>query len=294
MRRDFKWGGRALVMAVLTMAVSLSERAQAQQTGLFPLSTIRRERPPCQNEDPVYKYYKQRYFGYHPTCWAPFPAGWGCPSKQTADKEKEFAERPLGKPPEMEEGDLGPEDNRGQQPRGAQPNIPDLGQPRDPFEMDPRPNGAPGANPLPPRDGQTPRATPPRDGGRSPFDDLPKGAAVSPSRRSARPRTVTPGQGDDAPELSAPMGQPEQDAAARSTRGDADEETVARGDNGPVLNVEDLDAPRPSNAASLFDSQPMQPTVPAAASDSTNQPPPPRRGLISNLFGGLGLNWMRR
>jgi hypothetical protein len=281
MRRDIKWGGRALVLAVLTMAVSLSERAQAQQTGLFPLATIRRERPPCQNQDPVYKYYKQQYFGYHPTCWSPFPAGWGCPSKQTADKEKAFIDQPLTRP---EMGEFGPDDDRGQQPRPVQPNIPDVPPDRDPFQMD----GGP------PAGGQNPRTTPRRNDGASPFEDLPKGAGVSPSRRSTRARTVTPGQGDDAPELSAPAGQPAQNASARSTGGDADGEPVARGDSVPVLNVEDLDAPRSGDNASPLDSQPIQPSAPAVASDSTSQPAPPRRGLISNLFGSLGLNWMRR
>ncbi|MGP0067781.1 MAG: hypothetical protein ACLQGP_29825 [Isosphaeraceae bacterium] len=283
MRRDVKWGSRALVMAVLTMAVSLSERAQAQQTGLFPLAPIRRERPPCPNEDAVYKYYKQQYFGYHPTCWSPFPAGWGCPSKQTADREKEFAERPLGKPPEMDE--LGPEDEFGPQPRQVPPNMPDVQPPadRDPFLMD-------GPAAQPPGGGQNPRATPRR----SPFEDLPKGAAVSPSRRGDRARTVTPGRGDDAPELSAPAPQPEQNTSARLTGGDADGEAVVRGDNIPVLNVEDLDSPRSGTNAPLLDSHPTQPTDPTVASNSTNQAPPPRRGLISNLFGGLGLNWMRR
>jgi hypothetical protein len=291
MRRDIKWGGRALVLAVLTLAVSLSERAQAQQTGLFPLAPIRRERRPCPNEDPVYKYYKQQYFGYHPTCWSPFPAGWGCPSKQSVDKDKEFNDRPLGKPPERggegEEG-LG-DDQGGQQPRPAQPITPGQPTERDPFEMDPRPNGGPAA---PPAGGQTPRATPRRNG--SPFEDLPQGAALSPSGRGTRARTVTPGQGDDAPELSAPAGQPDQNASSRSSQSDADGESVARGDSVPLLNVEDLDAPRSGNNTPLFDSQPIQSGAPVNTSNSTTQPPPQRRGLISNLFGSLGLNWTRR
>ena len=93
MRKDFKWGGRALVMAVLTMAVSLVRASAGSADRSVPAGTDpHRERPPCPEEDPVYKYYKQQYFGYHYTCWRPFPAGWGCPSKETADKEKEYAE----------------------------------------------------------------------------------------------------------------------------------------------------------------------------------------------------------
>src|SRR5262249_47506265 len=97
---NWRSGGRALGMGMLTLVVSLAERAQAQQTGLFPLAPIRRERVPCANEDPIYKLYKQQYFGYHYTCWRPFPAGWGCPSKEAPDREKSFREQPLGKPPE--------------------------------------------------------------------------------------------------------------------------------------------------------------------------------------------------
>jgi hypothetical protein len=278
MRRDFKWGGRALVLAVLTMVVSLSERAQAQQQGLFPLATIRRERPPCPNEDPVYKYYKQRYFGYHPTCWTPFPGGWGCPSKETVDKEDEFKKRPLGRTPEMTEEPPMEPDQGQPPPRAGQPNrpLPEMPREEDPFNLD-------GPAPLPRRPPNT-----------SPFNTIPQGAAVSPPRRGTQARNGTQSPGEDAPVLSAPVGQPDQNTSARATGGDGIEGTVERGDNGPPLAVEDLDAPRSSNGASLFDSQPIQPTVPATPSNSSNPTSPPRRGLISNLFGGLGLNWLRR
>ena len=32
---------------------------------------------PCELEPPVYKVYRQQYFGYFPTCWRKFPPGWG-------------------------------------------------------------------------------------------------------------------------------------------------------------------------------------------------------------------------
>ena len=293
MRRDFKWGGRALVMAVLTMAVSLSERAQAQQTGLFPLSTIRRERPPCPNEDPVYKYYKQRYFGYHPTCWSPFPAGWGCPSKETVDKEKEFKERPLGQAAGDGGGRAGVRRQPG--PAAAQAWL----QPNRPTARDAAGSGSVRDRRRAGGDASGWRSSPANDassgGRRSPFETIPQGASLSPSRRSTRARTVPPGQAVDAPELSAPMGQPEQDAAARSTRGDADDETVARGDNGPLLAVEDLDAPRPGKFRAAPSSIPSRSSRPSRLPPRIRiSQPAPRRGLISNLFGGLGLNWLRR
>src|SRR5262245_41811807 len=66
MRSNSRRVAHALTMVVLTAAVSLSGRAEAQQTGMFPLAPIRRQRVPCNQEDPTYKIYKQQYFGYHP------------------------------------------------------------------------------------------------------------------------------------------------------------------------------------------------------------------------------------
>ena len=168
MRTNSRSGGWALVLAVLTLVVSLSEQVRAQQSGLFPLAPIRRERPPCQNEDPVYKYYKQQYFGYHPTYWRRFPAGWGVPSQEAPDKEKAFREAPLGNPPERGEGEAGiGGEGMGPQPGGARPGVPNLPADRDPFEME---NEGPGANPAR-------RGNPaPRRPGPDPFVD-PQGAA---------------------------------------------------------------------------------------------------------------------
>ena len=96
MRTKSRSRGRGLVLAVLTLIVSMPELARAQQSGLFPLAPIKRQRVPCDQEDPVYKIYKEKYFGYHPTCWRPFPTGWGCPSPEKPDVEKSFRERKLG------------------------------------------------------------------------------------------------------------------------------------------------------------------------------------------------------
>jgi hypothetical protein len=289
MRTNSRSGGRARVLAVLAVVVSLSERAQAQQGGLFPLAPIRRERPPCANEDPIYKIYKQQYFGYHPTCWNKFPAGWGCPSREAPDKEKSFRDQPLGNPPELGEGEPGAGGaGMGMPPAGAQPplTVPEGG--RSPFEMD---NAPPGANPVP-RGNQAPQPATPRT--RSPFDDLPQGAAV-PSRRRPQARTAAPSLGDDAPELSPPAAQPEQNSAARSSGVGADGEALARGNDGPLLPIDDIDVSRSANAGSLFDSEPIQPAAPASPSNATGNPQPaPRRGFISSLFGGLGMNWFRR
>ncbi len=287
MRTNSRIRGRALVLAVLTLVVSLSERAQAQQGGLFPLAPIRRERPPCQNEDPVYKYYKQQYFGYHPTYWRRFPAGWGVPSQEAPDKEKSFREQPLGNPPERGEGEPGLGGaGVGLPPAGGRPAMPNVPEERSPFDME---NEGPGANPQP-RGNQAPQPAPPRTG-RSPFDD--QGAAI-PSRRSPRTRPTAPTLGDEAPELTAPATQPEQDSAARSS-GDGADDAVARGNDVPLLAIDDIDISRSANVGSLFDSDPIQPTAPATTSNSTSTTQPaPRRGFISSLFGGLATNWFRR
>ena len=60
------------------------------ESGLFPLAPIRRQRVPCDQQDPIYRIAKEQYFGYHPTCWRRFPDGWGCPSPERPDREKSF------------------------------------------------------------------------------------------------------------------------------------------------------------------------------------------------------------
>ena len=96
MRTNSRRREQGLVLAVLTVLLSLPELAQAQQGGLFPLAPIRRQRVPCNQEDPIYKIYKHQYFGYHPTCWRPFPNGWGCPSPEAPDRAKSFEKQKLG------------------------------------------------------------------------------------------------------------------------------------------------------------------------------------------------------
>ena len=292
MRTNWRKGGRALGLAVLALVVSLSERAQAQQGGLFPLAPIRRERVPCPMEDPIYKIYKQQYFGYHPTCWNPFPQGWGCPSREAPNSEKAFAERPLGSLPDQSDtgagfGGEGPLPLPGGV-RGGRPGLPDVPERRSPFEID---NGVPGANPAP-RGNAPGRVVPPAN--RSPFEDLNPGASV-PTRRTPRIGNAGPARVGDAPELSPPAVQPAQDSAALGAGAGPDDEPLARGNEGPILPIDDIDVSRSANAGTLFDSEPIQPAAaPATASSEASRPPAQRRGLISSLFGGLGMNWFRR
>ena len=64
------WVGLGLGLVVMPTL------AEAQ---LFPNRTIKREKPSCATEPPFYAQVRRNYYGYYPTCWSRFPAGWGCP-----------------------------------------------------------------------------------------------------------------------------------------------------------------------------------------------------------------------
>lgn len=289
MRTNARRGAHALTLVVLTAAVSLSGRVEAQQTGLFPLAPIRRQRVPCDQEDPTYKIYKHQYFGYHPTCWRTFPPGWGCPSEQAPNWEKSQKEYPVGGNREELGAPPGPEEDMGPGPmRRAAPAVPELPPERSPFDdlQNPRPE------PLP--RGNAPGATQPRP---SPFDEPgPRGASMTPSRNRTQARSASATADENAPELSAPARQPAQGSASRSGGSDADD--LADGDNSaPMLGLADSDIVRSDTSAA---DDPPADTAPAASSASASAaaaPAPaaqPRRRLFGNLFSSLGSNWTRR
>jgi hypothetical protein len=272
--------------------VGLAGRAQAQQSGLFPLAPIRRQRVPCDQADPVYKAYKQQYFGYHPTCWRRFPAGWGCPSPEAPNREQALREIPPGERAGPERGEVPMEEPGAPPTGGARPGATLPPEGRSPFDMD---TTAPGAAPPtgPPQGRPAPRATPPPEGGRSPFDTLnPEDQAPTPRPNPPARRTAPP-PSDNAPELSPPAGQPERaEAGPRALRDNLDEEVVGRADESPLLEVPNIDLSRVEAPGPFFD-----PSTGGAANPASNTSPArstPRRGVLSNLFGGLGLNWMRR
>jgi hypothetical protein len=279
-------------MVVLTGAVSLSGRVEAQQTGLFPLAPIRRQRVPCDQEDPTYKIYKQQYFGYHPQCWRPFPAGWGCPSSEAPNREQSFRDLPPGNIPEEEAAEFGPDD-RGAPPARRTPEIPNLPRERDPFTPDDPAGGMPNANPLP--RGNAPRTAPPRTD--DPFRDLNNpGASLAPSRNRSQSRSTPTTPDDGAPALAAPAASPAQGSASRSARGGADGDDNGGDDQGPVLGLSDSDIVR-SDAAAALDSQaevPVAGSSPDAAAAASAPAAQPRRRIFGNLFSGLGSNWLRR
>jgi hypothetical protein len=112
----------------LVVVLGAPALVEAQQSGLFPNASIRRERVPCPHEDPVYRLYRHEYFGYHPTCWRRFPAGWGCPSPEAPNVAQAFRDQPRDAPPT----DL-PTGNDDELPGG----LPGEARPRERREPDP-------------------------------------------------------------------------------------------------------------------------------------------------------------
>ena len=282
MRTNSRSRRRGLVLAVLTLIVGMPELAKAQQSGLFPLAPIKRQRPPCDQEDPVYKIYKEKYFGYHPPCWRPFPAGWGCPSEEKPDVEKAFRERKLStdlNAPSREAEDMQPAD----QPPTRE-GLPPLPTGRSPFE-EPAPGGA---NPAAPR--QAPKPTSPFDLTNPPTTPEPAPAAP---RGAGRARPASPGIGDGSPELSAPN-----DAipvsGARTSRVTRDEQIQQRGNDGPLLALPEVTLAPVAGADAAFGGEPSQTSADAAPSQTTPDGRAPRRGFLSGLFNNLGWNWTRR
>jgi hypothetical protein len=291
MRTKSRNRGRGLVLAVLTLIVNMPELARAQQSGLFPLAPIKRQRVPCDQEDPVYKIYKEKYFGYHPSCWRPFPTGWGCPSPAKQDVEKSFKERKLGMPEDAQPGGAIGEMPDAEQPsqRPAPPALPS--RTRSPFDP-PVTNGNAPANPAAPR--QDPPA-------RSPFEtpdkpaDQPGATPAAPREGRARPASAPIGD-DGGPLLSAPD-QPAQLPGARTSRSTRDDVTRSRDDDGPLLALPEVTLPPVAGSDAPFGTQPAQPGT-ASADSAPDQTIPansaPRRGFLSGLFSNLGLNWTRR
>ena len=175
--------------------------ASAQQSGMFPLAPIQRERVPCPLEDPVYGLYRHEYFGYHPTCWRRFPAGWGCPTPEAPDVTAAFLAHPRDKPPPLS----------AYPPEGETPSGDELPAPL-PSPTAPAPGGR-GRGPARERDrgNTTPGGMiPPLPSGeRSPFDldtnpTPPRGASSGPAPRLDR--APMPGSNDaGVPSLPPPL-----------------------------------------------------------------------------------------
>jgi hypothetical protein len=284
MRTHSRSRGRVLILAALTLVAGLPELARAQQTGLFPLHSIKRQRVPCDQEDPIYKAYKTQYFGYHPTCWRTFPAGWGCPSPEAPDKNKSFQELPLASgersdTPDENEPDAGAMPG---QPGANRPNLPPLqGGARSPFETD-----DPAAAPRNPRGAPNPLPTPPGD----PFElDKPDAPAAP---RTGQGRPANPGSASNGPELTAPAESAPPTQGARTSSNDNADDPRNNADDGPVLALPKVNLPAIDDSGVPFGTLP--PTPPASTANADAGTAAPRRGLLSGFFSNLGLNWVRR
>ena len=265
MRTKPKIRGCGLVLAGLTLIVSLPELARAQQSGLFPLAPIKRQRVPCDQEDPVYKGFKAtKYFGYYPPCWRPFPAGWGCPSPEKPDVEKAFKDLKLGAGGIAPSGETGGV-QQGDQPLG-QPNIPDLPRERSPFDTPEPPGGNRPANPAAPRQEQREPASPFDTPGTNPPGNPAGAPAAAP--RTGRAQPASPLGGEASPELSAP----EQPARLEGTHARRSPHAAA---DGPLLSVGDITVPPVTSADEAFGAQPAQnATITADAAPAQTARPP--------------------
>jgi hypothetical protein len=284
MRTNSRSRGCGLVLAVLTLVSSLPELARAQQTGLFPNMNVRRQRVPCDQEDPIYKVYKHQYYGYHPTCWRTFPSGWGCPSREAPNREQSLKEITLQAGERLPSLDQPGTDEMRPPPATTRPGMPALpGGGRSPFEEEP------GAPPGAPRGGQNPRQPPQRD----PFELDKPDAPAAPA--PGQPRPPGAGAATNGPELSAPAATPPATQGARTSRNESTDEAVARDDDGPLLALPSVNLAPVDDPGVPFGTQPPPPAAPTASSTTaTTAATTPRRGFLSGLFSNLGANWARR
>jgi hypothetical protein len=291
------------VLAVFAAVMSLSGLAEAQQSGLFPLHAVKRERTPCVNEEPIYKLYRNQYYGYFPTQWRRFPDGWSLRSPEGPNTIEELKKNPIEGPKPFAPGE---EETPGPEipiPRPAIPNPPR--DERSPFEMDrpePGAGAAPGAAP-PTRTSPAPRGntSPPADA--SPFDiPEPKPAAPGDRPQASRPNQPSAPSPTDppAPDLAPPGAAPPVPPRTSWNRRRQPRQTDPR----PILSISDAMLPAIEEASSPADPGGTSGAETVATSSGAGGPamaptadlPPqaPRRGPISSLFAGLGFDWLRR
>jgi hypothetical protein len=255
------------VLTLSAVLVALPELAHAQQSGLFPLHPIRRERVPCPEEDPIYRLYRTQYFGYFPTQWRTFPSGWHLHNPGAPNVKEELLKTPIESQSDLSmEGDE--EDDQGAEParEPQQPRIPAPPEDeRNPFSMD-NPNDA-GTPPAAPRVPNNRPAVPP------PADDP---SSILP------PESDRPGETAPAPRASASNRY--RDRNARMAR-------RLESEDGPLLATPDTSLPNVEEASLV--EQPTEPGLfggPGASAPIATQPTP-RRSRLGAFFSG---DWLRR
>jgi hypothetical protein len=270
--------------AVLGLALVLGLPALVEAQ-LFPNATIKRQRASCLNEDPVnedpvYRMYRQHYYGYFPTCWRKFPDGWGCPSKESSAAEVAKAMEDI---------------------KNQQKKISETAQEGDENQPTDRPDE--GDNPAMPDDSRVP-ALPPA--GESPFDrPLDRGAPALPrpldDGGNAPPAAPAPAADDPrAPRAEARRLAPARQPGGVTSAPSAIEDLVPPSD---VPSIESTPADGearttpslPSAAVPPLGASPDTPvTIPTPNSNLTPtsavnpaQAPPSRRSLIGGLIDNL-------
>jgi hypothetical protein len=251
-----------LVIGLFALIPSLAE---AQ---LFPNRTIRRERPPCAAEPPFNAQVRRDYFGYYPTCWTRFPAGWACPcpNPELPNPAASYEKNPLGRKrddlddaprPGMDDANPdAPADGMPGNPPAEGRDIPLPNPGRSPFDLDtnPKPPGTDPANPQPPAPG--PGGRPSTSAG---LMEMPKLPSTSPSASVESP------------------GQPGSIAMAPDAVLTSNDLSDPRPDLGPLPS-----SPQPSSNSTASAAPNAMPVVGAPAPAQA----PRRRGFLSGLFGG--------
>lgn len=197
-------------LGLFGMAFFAGQDAEAQ---LFPNLWIRRQRPDASTESPIIKMHRDHYYGYHPTDWGRFPAGWGITSPEEINREelmqqvmkevKELDEEfgPNGKDRDRDRDRGGDDDippragaggrGRDDAPEGAIPRpVPLPTETDSPFNLDNKPAA------VKPDLDTKPRVAPPAvpelpKAGDSPFDLPPEKPAAAPTSDGIPPRPRT-------------------------------------------------------------------------------------------------------
>ncbi|GAC1344155.1 MAG: hypothetical protein NVSMB14_08060 [Isosphaeraceae bacterium] len=250
----------ALALAVVLFAPSFT---QAQQ--LFPNAPIRvrRQRPSCAEEPPYYKFVRQQYYGYFPTCWRKWPTGWQCPCghPEPPDLERALRERPL------ELSKTRTDDGVDAPAEGMDNSEKSIELRRDPKNI------------LPDDDMGPVNPPPPARGGR--LDNVPP---INPNNRDNPGNPVVPGApGNPAARLNEPRASVD-DSNATVAAGDAPElPPVSLANDESPGSIDPVPSPSASEASPQPSIAPPAGTIPVRPAARPGQ----RRGFLSALIGRI-------
>lgn len=248
-------------LLAMLLVLGLPALAQAQ---LFPNLQVKRQRPACATEDPIYRVYRQQFYGYYPTQWRAFPPGWHLQNPEgVSPAQLEAARRDIQNEIQKEAEALGTSpDEEGAEP-GADSELPSTTEPSPEAPL-----------PLPPRGGSVfdlPTPKPPADPAPLPNDDdtTPSVPRASTERPSAEPVADTPA--DPLLDSAPPLDDPEPAPSAAT-------------DSPPALPPLDGNISPGANYAPRDDDLPPPPVAPVVTSTA---PPRRRTTLIGGLFDTL-------